>query len=97
MLDGVMLLWFLRTAILLLCVVIDIRTTPESSVLKSARKKLLFCFTATVLIFFIAGPLYLLRLERVDNFGAYRIPSETALSSLLFTTMTNWSLRLGGV
>jgi hypothetical protein len=34
MLVGVMLLWFLRTAISLLYVVIDIRTTPESSVLK---------------------------------------------------------------
>jgi len=34
MLDGMMLLWFLLTAIPLLYVVIDIRTTPESSVLK---------------------------------------------------------------
>jgi hypothetical protein len=30
-----------------------------------------------VLIFFIAGLLYLLRFERVDNLGAYRIPPET--------------------
>jgi hypothetical protein len=31
-----------------------------------------------VLIFFIvAGLLYLLRFKRVDNLGAYRIPSET--------------------
>lgn len=34
MLDGVMLLWFLLTALSLLYVVIDIRTTPESPVLK---------------------------------------------------------------
>jgi hypothetical protein len=37
---------------------------------------------AAVLIFFIAGLLYLLyllRFERVDNLGAYRIPSETGL------------------
>lgn len=34
MLDGVMLLWFLLTALSLLFVVIDIRTTPESTVLK---------------------------------------------------------------
>ncbi len=34
MLDGVMLLWFLLTALSLLFVVIDIRTTPESPVLK---------------------------------------------------------------
>jgi hypothetical protein len=27
-----------------------------------------------VLTFFIAGLLYLLRFERVDNLGAYRIP-----------------------
>jgi hypothetical protein len=32
-----------------------------------------------VLIFFIAGLLYLLRLERVDNLGAYRIPPETGI------------------
>src|SRR5579871_913740 len=31
----------------------------------------LFCFTATVLTFFIAGLLYLLCLEHVDNLGAY--------------------------
>ena len=34
MLDGVMLLWFLLTALSLLYVVIDIRTTPVSPVLK---------------------------------------------------------------
>lgn len=34
MLDGVMLLWFLLTAFSLLFVAIDLRTTPESTVLK---------------------------------------------------------------
>jgi hypothetical protein len=34
MLDGVMLLWFLLTALSLLYVVVDIRATPESPVLK---------------------------------------------------------------
>ena len=34
MLDGVMLLWFVLTALSLLFVVIDIRATPESPVLK---------------------------------------------------------------
>ncbi len=34
MLEGVMLLWFLLTALSLLYVVIDIRTTPASPVLK---------------------------------------------------------------
>lgn len=34
MLDGVMLLWFLLTALSLVFVVVDIRTTPESPVLK---------------------------------------------------------------
>lgn len=34
MLDGVMLLWFLLTALSLLFVAVDIRTTPESPVLK---------------------------------------------------------------
>jgi len=32
-----------------------------------------------VLIFFIAGLLYLLRFERVDNLGTYSIPSDTGL------------------
>ena len=32
-----------------------------------------------MLIFFIAGLLYLLRFERVDNLGAYSIPPETGL------------------
>jgi uncharacterized repeat protein (TIGR03803 family) len=32
-----------------------------------------------VLTFFIAGLLYLLRFERVDNLGAYRIPSGTGI------------------
>ena len=34
MLNGVMLLWFILTALSLLFVVVDIRTTPESPVLK---------------------------------------------------------------
>ncbi|MGC2260344.1 MAG: hypothetical protein WA474_01870, partial [Candidatus Sulfotelmatobacter sp.] len=37
------------------------------------------CLAAVVLTFFIAGLLYLLRFERVDNLGAYSIPSETGL------------------
>ena len=40
-----------------------------------------------VLIYFIAGLLYLLRFERVDNLGAYSIPSETGFSSVLITTV----------
>jgi hypothetical protein len=36
MLDGVMLLWFVLTAAALLFVAIDIRSTPESPVLKWA-------------------------------------------------------------
>src|SRR3979409_2770651 len=34
MLDGVMLLWFLLTAVALLFVAVDIRSTPESPVMK---------------------------------------------------------------
>jgi hypothetical protein len=34
---------------------------------------------AAVLPFFIAGLLYLLCFEHVDNLGAYSIPSETGL------------------
>jgi hypothetical protein len=43
------------------------------------RCRFSLCFATTVLIFFIAGLLYLLRFERVDNLGAYRIPPETGL------------------
>src|SRR5205823_7243543 len=39
---------------------------------------LIACAVA-VLIFFIDGLLYLLRFERVDNLGAYSIPSDTGL------------------
>jgi hypothetical protein len=42
-------------------------------------RKFLACFTPAVLTFFIAGLLYLLRFERVDNLGAYRIPPETGI------------------
>jgi hypothetical protein len=52
------------------------RSNPIVSV---CWEKFLLCFVATVLIFFIAGLLYLLRFERVDNLGAYSIPSETGL------------------
>jgi hypothetical protein len=34
---------------------------------------------AAELVFVIAGLLYFLRLKRVDNLGAYRIPSETRI------------------
>ena len=44
--------------------------------------KFLLCFDATVLILFIAGLLYLLRFERVDNLGAYRIPRRPAMDVL---------------
>ena len=36
-------------------------------------------YVRVVLIFLIAGLLYLLRFKRVDNLGAYSIPSETGL------------------
>jgi len=39
----------------------------------------LLCFAAAVLTFFMAGLLYLVRFERVDNLGAYSIPSEAGL------------------
>ena len=45
----------------------------------SAQKKILLCFAAAVLTFFIAGLLYLLCFEHVDNLGAYSIPPETGL------------------
>jgi len=38
------------------------------------RTRFLLLAVATVVVFFIAGPLNLLRLERVDNLGAYSMP-----------------------
>jgi hypothetical protein len=46
---------------------------------------------AAVLIFFIAGLLYLLRFERVDNLGAYRIQPETGL--LIPSDYDSWDNR----
>ena len=42
-------------------------------------RKIFVVFTAAVLTSFIAGLLYLLCLEHVDNLGAYSIPPETGL------------------
>src|ERR1017187_7364453 len=55
------------------------RSPRSKPIVSFCSGKFLFCFVATVLIFFIAGLLYLLRFERVDNLGAYSIPSETGL------------------
>ena len=56
---------------------IDRPSPNQSSV--SGPEKFLVCLAPAVLIFFIAGLLYLLRFKRVDNLGAYRIPPETGL------------------
>jgi hypothetical protein len=56
----------------------------------SFRSKFLLIAAAAVLLFFIAGLLYLLRFERVDNLGAYSIPPETGL----LTPSDNNSYRL---
>ena len=54
--------------------------SPRSKPMVSfCSRKFLLCLATTVLIFFIAGLLYLLRFERVDNLGAYRIPPETGI------------------
>jgi hypothetical protein len=59
---------------------IPARTIARSNPIVSfCSEKFLICFLATVLIFFIAGLLYLLRFKCVDNLGAYSIPSETGL------------------
>ena len=55
------------------------RSPRSKPIVSFCSEQFLLCFTATVLIFFIAGLLYLLRFERVDNLGAYSIPSETGL------------------
>src|SRR5271157_3188703 len=51
------------------------RSPKSSPIVSFCSETFLFCFVATVLIFFIAGLLYLLCFEHVDNLGAYSIPS----------------------
>jgi hypothetical protein len=55
------------------------RSPRSKPIVSFCSEKLLFCCTATVLIFFIAGFPCLLCFEHVDNLKAYRIPSETGL------------------
>jgi hypothetical protein len=55
------------------------RSPRSKPIVSFCSRKFLLCVAATVLIFFIANLLYLLRFERVDNLGAYRIPPETGL------------------
>ncbi len=58
----------------------QLERSPRSKPMVSfCSAQFLICFASAVLIFFIAGLLYLLRFERVDNLGAYRIPPETGL------------------
>ena len=58
-----------------------IPTRPISQIQTDSQLllEILVARAATVLLFFIAGLLYLLRFERVDNLGAYSIPPETGL------------------
>ena len=55
------------------------RSPRSNPIVSFCSEKFLRCFVATVLTFFIAGLLLSLRFERVDNLGAYSIPSETGL------------------
>jgi hypothetical protein len=55
------------------------RSPRSKPIVSFCSEKFLACFTPAVLTFFIAGLLYLLRFERVDNLGAYRIPPETGI------------------
>ncbi len=55
------------------------RSPKSSPIVSFCWDKFLICFAAAVLTFFMAGLLYLLRFKRVDNLGAYSIPSETGL------------------
>ncbi|MBZ5549748.1 MAG: hypothetical protein LAO22_17620, partial [Acidobacteriia bacterium] len=55
------------------------RSPRSKPIVSFCSEQFLLCFATAVLTFFLAGLLYLLRFERVDNLGAYRIPSETGL------------------
>ena len=49
-----------------------------------------------MLIFLIVGLLYLLRFERVDNLGAYRIPPETGILIPNRLRWASWGMRCAG-
>jgi hypothetical protein len=55
------------------------RSPRSKPIVSFCSENFLVAFAAAVLTFFIAGLLYLLRFERVDHLGAYRIPPETGL------------------
>ena len=56
-----------------------IRSHRDSAVPLSNRDLIYITFPTAVLLFVSAGLLSLLRFERVDNLGAYRIPLEPGL------------------
>jgi len=56
-----------------------LRSPRSKPIVSFCSGKFLLCFAVAVLTFFIAGLLYLLCFEHVDNLGAYSIPSETGL------------------
>ena len=62
------------------------RSPRSNPIVSFCSPKLLVCFVAAVLTFFIAGLLYLLCFKHVDNLGAYSIPSETGLLNHLIAT-----------
>jgi hypothetical protein len=55
------------------------RSPKSNPIVSFDSEKILICFATAVLTFFIAGLLYLLCFQHVDNLGAYSIPSETGL------------------
>jgi len=55
------------------------RSPRSNPIVSFCSEKFFASLTAAVLTFFIAGLLYLLCFEHVDNLGAYSIPSETGL------------------
>ena len=55
------------------------RSPRSNPIVRFGWEKFLPRYAATVLISFIVGFLCLLRFKRVDNLGAYRIPSESGI------------------
>ena len=71
------------------------RSPRSRPIVSFCSRKFLLCLAPTVLIFFIAGLLYLLRFERVDSLGAYRIGPRPAFPSHLFSSF-GFHSRLSG-
>src|SRR6476659_8738403 len=72
-----------------------LRSPRSNPMVSLCREIFLLCFATAVLVFFIAGLLYRLCFEHVDNLGAYSIPPETGL--LIPSVLNSYDPICGGL